>query len=81
MNHILDANGVAFFQRELEVVKSRVFEVKYPELTFRKIFPIDSSVDPGANSVVAQHYGFAGDGCAGGNGHQAGGDSAEGGVD
>lgn len=61
MNHVLDANGVAFFERQLEVVKSRVFEVKYPELTFRKIFPIDSSVDPGANSVVAQHYGIAGD--------------------
>jgi hypothetical protein len=60
MPNLLDANGVAYFQRNLEVVKSRVFEVKYPELTFRKIFPVDNSVNPGAASVIAQHYGVAG---------------------
>lgn len=60
MNNILDASGIAFLQRNLEVVKSRVFEVKYPELTFRKAFPIDNSVPPGADTVVAQHYGIAG---------------------
>jgi len=37
-----------YFLRQLEYVKAKVLEVKYPELTARKIFPVDHSTPQGA---------------------------------
>ena len=52
----LDANESAFFQRELEYVKSNTYDVKYPELKARRLFPLNPEVDPGATKITYQQY-------------------------
>lgn len=50
----LDANGTVFFNRELERIKTRIFEKKYKDLMFRKLFPIDNQGGPGIESVTVR---------------------------
>lgn len=45
-----------FFARELDYVKSRSYDVEYPELTALKLFPMSSEVDPGAETVTYYSY-------------------------
>ena len=52
----LDANESAFFQRELEFVKSNTYDVKYPELKSRRLFPLNPEADPGATKITYQQY-------------------------
>lgn len=52
----LDANESAFFQRELEFVKSNTYDVKYPELKARRLFPLNPEADPGATKITYQQY-------------------------
>ena len=53
---VLDSNGLAFFQRELDHIKSKTFDVLYPDLTFRKLFPVTGDTPAGADSVTYQVY-------------------------
>ena len=41
----MDANESMFFVEELEHVKARSYDVQYPELLARKLFPLSSEVD------------------------------------
>lgn len=50
----LDANETVFFNRELERIKTRIFEKKYKDLMFRKLFPIDNQGGPGIESVTVR---------------------------
>jgi len=43
--------AVYHFLRDLEYVKTKVLEVKYPELTALSIFPVDRSTPPGAEKA------------------------------
>jgi len=43
--------SVYHFLRDLEHVKIKVLEVKYPELTARKIFPVDNTTPEGAEKT------------------------------
>jgi hypothetical protein len=52
----LDADLSMFFQRELEFIKAKTYDVQYPELLARQLFPVESSVDTGASTVVYQTY-------------------------
>lgn len=52
----LDANESIFFARELEYVKTQVYDIKYPELKARLIFPIDFTVNAGAEVITYQQY-------------------------
>lgn len=52
----LDAAESAFFQRELEHVKSNTYDVKYAELKARRLFPLNPDVDPGATKITYQQY-------------------------
>ena len=52
----LDAAETAFFNRELESVKSKTFDVKFPELKARRLFPVSFDAGPGAESIVYQQY-------------------------
>jgi len=52
----LDAQETIFFERELEKIKSKTYDVKYPELKIRKLVPVNSDVDPGADSITYYQY-------------------------
>lgn len=51
-----------FFARELDFIKSKSYDKKYPELTALQIFPKSSEVDEGADTITYYSYdrtGFA----------------------
>lgn len=52
----LDATGSAFFARQLEAIKARSFDVLYPNLKFRTLFPMDQEAPAGAKSVTYETY-------------------------
>lgn len=52
----LDADLTMFFSRELEYIKAKTYDVQYPELLARRLFPVDSSADPGASTLTYQSY-------------------------
>jgi len=45
-----------FFARELDYVKSKSYDVVYPELTALTLFPVSSEVDPGAETITYYSY-------------------------
>ncbi len=52
----LDASENVFFTRELEHVRSKAYDVKFPALKARMLIPVDSEVEPGARTVVYEQY-------------------------
>lgn len=52
---LTDAQGV-FFSRELEAVRTKSYDVKYADLTFRTVFPITHETPAGSGSVTIQTY-------------------------
>ncbi len=58
----LDANESIFFAQELEYVKARTYDVKYPELTAIRNIPVSTEAGPGAETIKYYQYdavGFA----------------------
>jgi hypothetical protein len=56
----LDAQGSVFFARELEHVKSKTYDVKYPELKQRAVLPVSFEAGPGAESITYRQYDMIG---------------------
>jgi len=56
----MDDNTTIFFAEELEHVKSRSYDVKYPELLARRLFPLSSDVPSGADSLAYETYDHVG---------------------
>lgn len=56
MHTKLDAAQSAFFSRELESIKSKTYDIKYPELKVRRLFPVSFEAGPGAESIVYQQF-------------------------
>lgn len=52
----LDANETVFFERELEQIKAKTYDKKYPELKIRKLVPVNSDVNPGAEMITYWQY-------------------------
>ena len=52
----LDAAESVFFSRQLEHIKSQVFEVDYPELKARSIIPVSMEADPATESITYRMY-------------------------
>lgn len=52
----LDADGSIFFETELESMKAQSYDIQYPELLARSLFPVDSSADPGAETISYQTW-------------------------
>ena len=52
----MDANEGVIFGRQLEYVESRAYEVKYPTLKGRNLFPVDYSVPTGAETFTYRMY-------------------------
>jgi len=56
----MDANESMFFLEELEHVKSRSYDVLYPQLLARRLFPLSSEVDSGAETLAYETYDHVG---------------------
>lgn len=52
----LDADESIFFERELEALKARTYDIKFPELKARMLFPVDFSAGPGAETIAYEQY-------------------------
>ena len=59
-NGIMDADGAVFFQRQLEHIKARSYDVKYAELKARMLFPVSNEGGPGVTSITYRTYDQAG---------------------
>lgn len=58
--HILDANETAFWQKELEHMKARTYDIDYPEFNARKVFPVSNEGGEGVRSITYQTWDHAG---------------------
>lgn len=52
----LDANESIFFARELEHIKAKSYDVKYPEFSAKRMIPVESDAGAGAQSITYQQY-------------------------
>jgi len=55
-NGIMDADGAVFFQRQLELIKAKSYDVKYAELKARSLFPVSNEGGPGITSITYRTY-------------------------
>lgn len=46
-----EADGAVFFARELDAMKARTYDVQYPELKFREMFPVSNEAGAGAETI------------------------------
>jgi hypothetical protein len=56
-----DANESVMFARELEHVHAETLDIEYPELSARKLIPVDTSVPTGAATHTWQQYDYVGE--------------------
>lgn len=56
----LDADEVAMLALSLEQMRSRVYEIDYPELKARQILPVASDIDPGAETFAYEITDYVG---------------------
>lgn len=52
----LDSNESIFFARELETIKSRSYDVRYPTLRQREVIPLSFEGDPAAQTITYSQY-------------------------
>lgn len=52
----LDTKYTAALDLALEHVRAQTYDIEYPELKARKLIPVDTSVDPGAETVSYQQW-------------------------
>lgn len=52
----MDADEAAFFARELEHIKARTFDIRYPNLRGRDFVPVSGDAGPGATQVTYQQF-------------------------
>lgn len=53
---VLDADGAVFFQRQLEFIKARSYDVRYAELKARQVFPVSNDGGDGITSITYRTY-------------------------
>ena len=52
----LDANESAFFARELENIKAKTYDIKYPALKATSLIPVSTDAGPGAETITYQQF-------------------------
>jgi hypothetical protein len=52
----LDANESAFFARELEHIKAKTYDIKYPALKAIQLIPVSTDAGPGAKTITYQQF-------------------------
>jgi hypothetical protein len=60
MSDFWDADGAIFFNRELEHIKAKSYDVLYQDLLYRQLFPVSTEAHPGATSITYQTFDRAG---------------------
>jgi len=53
---ILDANGSAFFERQLEFIKAKSYDVVYQDLIAREVFPVSNEAPEGSSTITYRVY-------------------------
>jgi hypothetical protein len=61
MSPTFDADGAVFFQRQLEYIKSKSYDVKYADLPAREVFPVSNEAGAGVSSITYRTYDQVGD--------------------
>jgi len=56
----VDADGAVFFQRQLEHIKAKSYDVRYAELKARMLFPVSNEGGPGVTTITYRTYDQAG---------------------
>lgn len=56
VKHRLDANETVFFERQLESIDERLYEVRKKELVYREFIPVNGNVSAGANSYTYRQF-------------------------
>jgi hypothetical protein len=51
-----DSNESMFMLRQLDYIKQQTYDIKYPELKARKLIPVSSEADPGAENIFYRQY-------------------------
>lgn len=51
-----DSNESMFLQRQLDYIKQQTYDIKYAELKARKLIPVSSEADPGAEQIFYRQY-------------------------
>jgi hypothetical protein len=51
-----DSGESAFLLRQLDYIKSQTYDIKYAELKARKLIPVSSEADPGAERIFYRAY-------------------------
>jgi hypothetical protein len=49
-----------WYGRELEFVEARAYEIKFPELSALRLFPVSTEVNAGAETVTYRSFGYVG---------------------
>lgn len=57
---ILDADGTAFFLRELEYIKAKSYDVLYQDLIARDLFPVSNEAPEGVDTITYHTYDHVG---------------------
>jgi len=57
---ILDADGVAFFARQLEFIKAKSYDVVYQDLIAREVFPVSNDAPEGSDTITYRVYDMIG---------------------
>lgn len=52
----LDANESAFFARELETIKTRTYDILYPEYKATRLIPVSTDAGPGAETITYRQF-------------------------
>lgn len=52
----LDASEAIFFERQVESIKAKTYDVKYPNLKARSLIPVSFEAGPGAESITYYQY-------------------------
>ncbi|HCU25445.1 MAG TPA: DNA-binding protein [Deltaproteobacteria bacterium] len=52
----LDANEQIFFARELESIKAKTYDIRYPALKCRELIPVSFEAGSGAKSITYRQY-------------------------
>lgn len=56
----LDADESIFFHRQLEFLKSKSYDIVYPELKARQLIPVSYEAGPGADTIAYEQYDMVG---------------------
>jgi hypothetical protein len=56
----LDANETAFFARQLEHILARIFEMRFPALKARLMFPVNNEAGPGVDYITWHELNYVG---------------------